>query len=248
MAIKTYPDRDTLIRETAEFIVDLAGRAIANEGQFTIALSGGDTPKPLYQLLATPAYKQRIEWSKVLVFFGDERCVPPEDHRSNYRMARMTLLDHVDIPAENVYRMRGEDDPERAANQYAEELEKVFGGRSGEGEPAKGFDFVLLGIGDNGHTASLFPGLAGVLEQSRWVLAQYVEVVGMWRLTLTPVVINAARNAAFLVAGSDKADVLSRIIEGPRKPIVLPAQIIKPTHGDLYWMLEQGAAARLQHR
>jgi 6-phosphogluconolactonase len=249
--IKISPDRDALIRATADFIVDVANRAISSEGRFTIALSGGGTPKPLYQLLATPPYKQKIDWKKVLVFFGDERCVPPDDAHSNFKMARLALLDHVDIPAENIFRMRGEDDPERAANEYAEDLEKNFAQSTDETEatePRIRFDLILLGIGDNAHTASLFPGLPGVMEHSRWVLAQYVEVVGMWRLTFTPVVINAARNVAFLVAGADKAPVVKSIVEGPYNPIVKPAQIVKPTHGELYWLLDQGAAAQLQRR
>ena len=181
------------------------------------------------------------------IFFGDERCVPPDNPQSNYFMVRTTLFDQVPIPAENIHRMRGEEEPEPAAAAYAGDLQRIFGGDANAGEPpTEGFDLILLGIGDNGHTASLFPGLAAVSERKRWVMAQYVEVVGMWRLTLTPVVINAARQVAFLVSGADKAEVLHQVLEGPYQPVVLPAQIIKPHSGELRWLLDAPAAARLR--
>jgi 6-phosphogluconolactonase len=245
--ITVYADFESWVTGAADFITELATTGIAERGRFTFAFSGGNTPRPVYERLASPGYSDRIDWSRVHVFFGDERCVPPDDPRSNYHMARTTLCDHVPIPAAHVHRIHGEDQPEQAAAEYAEELGMVFGddARTG-GSPVSGFDLVLLGMGDNGHTASIFPGLAAVTESVHWVLAQYVEVVGMWRVTLTPVILNAAHHVAFLVAGADKAEMLSKVLEGPYQPVVLPVQIIKPTHGELHWLVDAAAAARLR--
>ena len=247
MTNKIFSDRLSLIEGAAAYIADAAGASIRAGGRFTIALSGGNTPKPIYARLAQPPYVERIDWKRTHVFFGDERCVSPDDARSNYHMAKMELLDHVPIPAGNVHRIHGELDPEKAAADYTAELEARFG-KSGSGTPASGFDLILLGMGDNGHTASLFPGLPAVLEKSRWVMAQYVEVVQMWRLTLTPVVINAAARVGFVVSGADKAEMLHRVLEGPYEPIVLPSQIVKPANGELVWLLDVPAAAKLQKR
>jgi 6-phosphogluconolactonase len=152
----------------------------------------------------------------------------------------------VPLPPENIYRIRGEDAPEKAAADYTDVLQNTFGGDQIAGPPTEGFDLVLLGMGDNGHTASLFPGLVKVMETFRWVMALYVEVVGMWRVTMTPVVINAARQVAFLVSGANKADMLQRVLEGPYQPVVLPSQIIKPGSGELHWLVDEPAAAKLR--
>jgi 6-phosphogluconolactonase len=245
--ITIYADLESWVTGVTDFITELATTALAERGRFTFAFSGGNTPRPVYARLASAVYRDRIDWSRVQVFFGDERCVPPDDPRSNYYMARTVLCDHVPIPAANVHRIHGEDPPEQAAAEYAAELERTFGGDAKTGgPPPDGFDLVLLGMGDNGHTASLFPGLAAVTESIHWVMAQYVEVVGMWRLTLTPVILNAANHVAFLVAGADKAEMLSKVLEGPYQPVVLPAQIITPTHGELHWLVDAAAAAHLR--
>jgi 6-phosphogluconolactonase len=244
--ITVYSDNDSLVSSTADFIADQASLAIAERGRFTLALSGGNTPKPVYARLATPEYRDRLDWSKVLIFFGDERCVPPDAPQSNYLMVRTTLLDQVPLPPENIYRIRGEDPPQKAAADYTDALQNTFGGDQVAGPPSAGFDLILLGMGDNGHTASLFPGLPAVTETLRWVMALYVEVAGMWRVTLTPVVINAARQVAFLVSGAHKADMLQRVLEGPYQPVVLPSQIIKPASGDLQWLVDEPAAAKLR--
>ncbi len=230
-----YPDFSSLISGAAETIAEAAAEAIAERGRFTIALSGGNTPRPVYQRLAAAP----IDWSHVHVFFGDERCVSPRDARSNYHMAKVALLDRVPIPSEQVIRMRGEDPPEAAAYAYAVELRKALGddGR---------LDLVLLGLGHDGHTASLFPGLAAVTETRRTVMASYVEFVGMWRLTLTPAAINAARRAVFVVTGDDKAEILHRVLQGPREPVVLPAQAIRPSERPSIWLLDRAAAAKLK--
>ncbi len=161
-------------------------------------------------------------------------------------MVRETLLDEVPIPVSNIHRIRGEEDPEKAAAAYGKELRTFFGVNAIDGSPRLGFDLILLGMGDNGHTASLFPGLPAVSERQRWVMAQYVEVVPMWRITLTPVVCNAAENVLFIVSGAEKAERLHDVLEGPFQPEVLPAQIIRPAAGRLLWFVDRTAAARLR--
>lgn len=244
-AIQVAPDPASFARTAAEQITAIARDAIAAGGRFTIALSGGNTPRPIYALLATDQFSRQIDWARVQVFWGDERCVPPDDPESNYRMAKETLLDHVPLPPANVHRMHGEDDPVQAAAAYGQALRSVFGGDPEGGPPPSGFDLVLLGMGDNGHTASLFPGEAAVREQQRWVVAEQIAAVSMWRMTLTPPILNAAANVTFLVAGADKAEPLHQVIEGPYQPDVLPSQAIRPVHGSLTWLLDEAAAARL---
>lgn len=249
--IDIQPDAASLMHATAERLTALAGEAISARGRFSLVLSGGSTPKALYALLTAEPYVTQIDWARVQVFFGDERCVPPSDERSNYRMARETLLDRVPLPATNVHRMRGEDPPAAAAAAYERDIRSYFAGCTDEAGTAPAwprFDFVLLGMGDNGHTASLFPGTAALREQTRWVVAQYVEVVQMWRITLTVPAINAAANVAFLVAGAAKADMLQRLVDGPRDPDVLPAQMIHPHDGRLTWLVDEPAATKLRKR
>jgi 6-phosphogluconolactonase len=237
--VVTLSSREAVTAATADALVDAAATAIAARGRFLLVLSGGSTPKALYELLATPGYATRIDWTRVHVFWGDERCVAPDDRSSNYRMAREALLDRVPISPEAIHRMRGEDPPEQGAAAYEADLHKVFGA----GPPR--FDLVLLGMGDNGHTASLFPGLTAVRERARWVVAEYVGEVDMWRLTMTPPALNAAVRVVFVVVGADKAPMLSRVLEGPRDVDLLPAQVIVPTDGVLTWMVDAAAAAKL---
>ncbi|MHB8940024.1 MAG: 6-phosphogluconolactonase [Desulfobacteria bacterium] len=239
--ITIYPDREHFVDGSADFIAELAVRAVAERGRFAIALSGGGTPRPIYARLATAGYIDRIEWTKVHIFFSDERCVPPDDSRSNYRMAREALLDHVPLPPGNIHRVRGEDDPAQAALAYAQEVQRLFRTAS-----APAFDLICLGIGDNGHTASLFPGTAALCEQVRWVVPQYVEVMTTWRVTFTPVLINAARHVAFLAEGVGKADMLWRVHEGPYQPDVLPSQLIQPVNGRLHWLVDAAAGSKVQ--
>ena len=232
-----YADLSTLIDGAAGFVEEAADEAIAARGSFNVALSGGNTPRPVYQRLASA----KIDWTRVHVFFGDERCVPPQDARSNFHMARAALFDHVAIPPQNVHRMHGEDPPDVAAEAYSVELRKALGddGR---------LDLVLLGLGHDAHTASLFPGLAAVTETRRTVMEADVEFVGMWRLTLTPAAIDAAGRVVFLVSGEDKADVLHRVLQGPRQPIVLPAQAIRPSGKPALWLIDAASAAKLDRR
>lgn len=243
--IKALQNRDALVQIAAERFVASAVEAIRTHGRFHVALSGGTISKSLYAMLATRHYAARIDWSRVHLFWGDERCVPPADSMSNYRMARETLIDHVALPDENVHRIRGEIAPAAAAAAYELELRNVFGTPVGPPKYGARFDLVLLGMGVNGHTASLFPGLAAVSEQERWVTAAYVAEVSMWRVTCTPVVFNTAAEVVFLVVGSDKAATLRQVLEGPRQPAVLPAQAIAPADGSVWWLLDADAGAAL---
>jgi 6-phosphogluconolactonase len=240
--IEIYRDQAALARATAERVVSLAAEAITARGQFSVGLSGGSTPRGLFSLLATDEFAARMEWAQVHVFWGDERCVPPDHPDSNYRMAREALLDHVPLTEENICRMRGEIEPEQAAAEY-EQVLRVFFAR--EDPPLPRFDLLLQGMGDDGHTASLFPGTRALYEQTRWVLENYVPELAMWRITLTPVAINAASNVIFLVAGRSKAEPLHAVLRGAYQPEKYPSQLIQPVDGQLAWMVDEAAAALL---
>lgn len=236
-----FPDNADFIKGSADFITEVAAGAIAERGRFTIALSGGGTPKPIYARLATPDYQDRIAWEKVHIFFGDERCVPPDDARSNYRMVREAWFDHAPLRAENIHRIHGEDDPALEALRYEQEMARLYRTAA---FPA--FDLILLGMGDNGHTASLFPGTAALRETERWVVAQYVEVMTTWRVTFTAPLINAARHVAFMAEGPGKAQMLRNVMEGPYQPDVWPSQLIQPVSGELHWLVDAAAAAKVK--
>ncbi len=223
-----FADQAALARGVAEHIADRAVAAIAARGRFTLALAGGSTPRPAYPRLAQPAFAQRIAWAHVHLFWGDERCVPPHHPDSNYRMAHEALLAHVPIPPANIHRMRGELPPEIAATAYAASLREVF-----EETSLPRFDLILLGLGEDGHTASLFPGGDALHEQTRWVVAHYVEKLAAWQLTLTPPVINAAAGICFVVAGADKAARLHEVRHGPYAQTHLPAQ----QDGSIGWLI-----------
>jgi len=224
-----------------------ARHAIADHGRFVVALSGGSTPRATYELLAREPLASRVTWSRVHVVWGDERCVPPTDAASNFRMAREALLDHVPVPSANIHRIRGEDDPALAAESYERALRTLFRTTSGPPslEPGRNIDLALLGLGDNGHTASIFPGSAVVDERVRWVMPDYVSEVAMWRITLTYPLLNAAAEILFLVEGESKASVVVRVLEGPRLPRELPAQLIAPSRGRILWLMDRAAAAEL---
>ena len=245
---RIYPDATSLASAAAAHFVERAAAAIKTRGRFAVALSGGSTPRATYALLADPEFAHRIDWARIHVFWGDERCVPPDHLDSNYRVARETLLDHVPIPVKNVHRVRGEIDPERAAEEYERTLRDFFAARPGAAE----FDLILLGMGSDGHTASLFPGTAAIWERTRWVVAHHVhrsggiDKLGAWRVTLTPVVINAAAQVTFLVAGENKAQRLREVLTGPFQADLLPAQIVQPADGRLLWLLDAAAAAHLE--
>src|SRR5437773_10575660 len=219
------PTREALMEAAAARFVSAAGAALRASGRFVVALAGGSTPKALYALLAGAPWAGRVDWSRVHVFWGDERCVPPDDPASNYRMAHEALLAHVPVSEQNVHRIRGEDDPHCAAAAYERVLREVFATPVGPPRPAPGarFDLVLLGMGDDGHTASLFPGGTAVRESERWAVAERIEEVEMWRVTRTPIVINAGGGVACLGSGAEKAPVPRPVRAGPPEPAALPA-------------------------
>ncbi|HXH62841.1 MAG TPA: 6-phosphogluconolactonase [Gemmatimonadales bacterium] len=245
--VEVLPTAALAAEAAARRFVLAAGEAIRSRGAFVVALSGGSTPRSLYARLAAEPIGSRVEWSRVQVLWGDERCVPPDDAASNYRMAREMLLDQVRVPEANVHRIRGEDDPPAAALAYEGVLRGVLGTPVGPPRRTAGarIDLVLLGLGDDGHTASLFPGSDTAREETRWVVAARGTARPMWRVTLTPVIINAAAEMLFLVIGGTKAEIVRRVLEGPQDPRVLPAQSIKPTNGRVHWVLDAAAAARL---
>jgi 6-phosphogluconolactonase len=245
--VEIFPTGAELAAAAAERIVAAAAAAIDATESFSIALSGGSTPHTLFALLATPEYASRVQWSRVQLFWGDERCVPPDDETSNYRMARETLLDHVPVRPANIHRIRGEDPPETAAAAYGHELREAFETPAGPPRAAPGsrFDLVLLGLGTNGHTASLFPHLQAVRERTRWAMAEHVDMLQMWRVTLTPLILNQAAEVLFLVSGPEKAAILRRVLCGARDADELPAQAIVPADGRLRWFVDAAAASAL---
>lgn len=232
--IKVLPDVAGIARETADLIVASALDAISIKGTFSLALSGGHTPEALYALLAEEPYRSAVDWAKVEIFFGDERCVPPDSPESNYGMARTKMLSKLPIPGDNVYRMRGEIDPNEAAKEYGQMVKEKFG----DG----GIDLVLLGMGPDGHTASLFPGTEALNETRHRCVANYVPKLKAWRITLTAPFINRSGAVAILVAGKDKAERLQEVLEGPRDPQKLPIQLIRPESGSLLWLVDVAAA------
>jgi 6-phosphogluconolactonase len=239
MSLQIYADADALATGAAELIIQHAAEAIASRGVFNLALSGGSTPLAVYRKLAQPANSSRINWPHVHLFWSDERCVPPDHADSNYGAAKAALLDAVAIPAANVHRMRGELPPEEAAQEYRDELTAHFHSR---GFPI--FDLILLGLGPDGHTASLFSRSQGMIHGEVPVVENYIAHLESWRLTFTFSLINAARSVAFLVSGSGKAEVVREVLEGDRP---LPAKSVNPHSGELLWLLDADAAKLLDN-
>lgn len=219
------------------FVAD-ARDAIAQRGNFFVALAGGTTPKAAYQLLAQEPRRSRVDWGRVQIFFGDERCVPPDSDDSNYKMAAEALLDRAGIPPANVHRMSGEEEPLQAAASYAALLIDLLG-------EAPRFDLVMLGMGADGHTASLFPGTNPHCDEGQLVRAPHVEKLGSYRLTLTPAVLNSARHVLVATEGLAKAPALYAVLEGPYAPEVHPIQVLAPGDGRLSWYVDRAAAAEL---
>ena len=228
----------------AEWITSAVESAIRTRGVARIAISGGNTPKRAFELLADPVHPflKRIDWLRLLIFWVDERCVPPTSPDSNYHLTHATLLSKVPLPEENVVRMEGELDPEEAAARYESALRNRF---RLEGAELPRFDLILLGLGDNGHTASLFPNSTALDSMMRLAVAVEVEAKNPWRVTLTWPVINHADTVFFLVQGASKADVVKQVLLGPYQPATLPAQLIRPESGELSLLLDRAAAAEL---
>jgi 6-phosphogluconolactonase len=241
LQVQLFPDAQALHRAAAEEFRRQARLAIEARGSFKVALSGGATPRGMYAELSQDAAPRRpLPWGKIQFFWGDERPVAPDHAQSNYRMAWETLLGKVPVPADNIHRMHGEkSDAREAALEYEQDLRAHF-----PGEHPPRFDLVLLGLGSDGHTASLFPGSPALHEQNRWVVANPVEKFGHCRLTLTTPILNNAACVLFLVSGADKAPVLRQVLEGPYEPERLPAQLIRPER--LLWFADQAAGRFLK--
>ncbi len=246
--IHILPDREALAREAASRFVLIARQAIAARGRLAVALSGGSTPRDLYQLLATSEFSSQIDWSRAHLFWGDERAVPPDDPASNFRMANEALISRVPIPQHNVHRIRAELKPEDAAREYEQILyDDILGGTILQTENGVGrLDLILLGIGEDAHTASLFPRTHALRETVRWVAANYVEKLKAYRITLTPPILNAAANIWFLVAGADKANAVHAVLRSDYRPDEFPAQLVQPTNGQVVWLLDQAASGKLE--
>jgi 6-phosphogluconolactonase len=238
--IVVLSDPNALAHEAARRFADLAVRAVDFRGRFSIALSGGSTPLAMYRLLAEDPYRGQIPWKGVHLFWGDERCVPPADPSSNFRAADEAFISRVPLPRDNVHRVRGELGPEVAARAYANALDDFFCG------PHARLDLVLLGLGDDGHMASLFPGSDALQESTRLTAAveAYYQDRPAGRVTLTLPAVNAARHVLFLVTGSAKAQIVQAMLEGDQGSY--PARQVRPTAGELTWLLDRAAASRLQ--
>jgi 6-phosphogluconolactonase len=237
-----YEDAAAFARHAAQYFADQICAAVEKRGVARIAVSGGNTPKPVFALLAGEGFRETVPWAQVQLFWVDERCVPPTASDSNYGMTKSALLDKVPIPAANVFRMEGELDPEEAAARYESAIRNSL---RLEGAELPTFDLIALGMGDDGHTASLFPHTEGLFEFGRIVIANHVPQKDTWRITLTSPVINQARNVIFLIQGADKAAVLKRVLLGPYDPETLPSQLIQPASGKITVLLDKAAAAEL---
>ena len=234
--IEVYPDLEALSRAAAALLVRQANLAVAARGRFIVALSGGKTLRRTYELLAGPPLADQAPWEQVHVFWGDERCVPLDDPRSNAGMAKATWLDRVPIPGDQIHPLNCTQGPGAAARDYEAQLRKFFAGRTPR------LDLVLLGLGDDGHTASLFPGTTALEEKARWAAAVYRAEPDLHRVTLTAPLLNQAAVIVFMVAGRAKAGVWQEVLHGPLDPRRLPAQLIQPQTGDLLWLADREAA------
>jgi 6-phosphogluconolactonase len=241
---RVLPTSAATARAAAQLFSDVASKAAADRGVARIAISGGTTPKSMFQLLADPAeaFLKQVPWDRIELYWVDERCVPPDHPESNYRMTKEALLSKVPLPAERVHRMEGELDPEVAAARYESVIRNTF---RLEGAETPTFDLILLGMGDDGHTASLFPHTGALNEMSHIVVPNHVPQKDTWRITLTWPVINQGREVAFLIEDEEKAEVLHDVFLGPYQPETYPSQLIRPASGRLGLLLDRAAAAKL---
>jgi len=241
MILKVSASTAEVTRATAELFVDCAAEAVRLRGVARIAISGGSTPKTVFQLIAAE-YAAKVPWDKLQLFWVDERCVPPDHPESNYGMTRAAMLSKVPLPAANVHRMEGELDPEEAASRYESEIRNTF---RLEGAQTPTFDLILLGLGPDGHTASLFPHTEGLNEMARICIANHVPQKDTWRMTLTWPVITQGREVAFLIEGVEKAEIVRTVFAGAYDPETYPAQLIRPASGKLLLLLDAAAATGL---
>lgn len=240
MKFHTYKNKEELSNELALWLCDLINTTLQNQEFFTLVLSGGETPKSLFKKLASADFKEKINWQKIQLFWGDERVVPFNDERNNAKMAYDLLIDNVDIPASQVHVIRTDIEPVFAAKEYEKVLHHFFDNTD------KSFDLVLLGMGDDGHTLSLFPNSPLINgEGENWVNAVYNQEQEMFRITLMPLIVNRASQIVFMIEGKEKAGILHKVIEEEYSPVRLPAQLIKPVSGELHWFLDEDAAQDL---
>jgi 6-phosphogluconolactonase len=237
--IRIYPDKVSLSQAVTKQFIIRANHAIETSGRFSVALAGGSTPQNSYQLLALPHNANQIDWSKVHLFWGDERNVPADDAASNFMMVKEALLDNVRIPSSNVHRIKGELRATVAAQGYQQALKDFFG-------EFPAFNLILLGMGTDGHTASLFPETKALNVTKDWVTADYVKKISSWRITLTYPVINQANTVIFMVSGEEKADTVNEVINGEFKPNLYPSQGVRPIKGEVFWYLDQKSAKYLK--
>ena len=243
--IRRVSDSQEIALVAAQTIVQIAQDTIKRHDRLTIALAGGSTPKGLYHLLASDAFRSQIPWEKIHIFWGDERHVPPDHPESNYRMAQETLLSQIPLPPHHIHRIHSElPNASEAAEQYEQEIKECFQVKSQE---IPRFDVILLGMGPDGHTASLFPGTAAVHETERFVVAPWVEKFKTYRMTLTPPVLNEASQIIFLVSGSDKSETLQEVLEGDFQPDTHPVQIVRPIQGEVLWLIDEAASGSLSN-
>jgi 6-phosphogluconolactonase len=244
--VQVWPDLNALSRAAAQRFAAIAAEAVQVRGRCSVALSGGGTPQALYRLLALSPYREQLLRNNVHFFWGDERCVPPDHPESNYRLAYSALLGPAAVPLENIHRIKGEWQPAQAAQDYAAQLKQF----SEAGLAWPRFDLVLLGMGSEGHTASLFPGPITTAELNEPTLAVTANYQGRPanRVTLTPRVFNSARNVLFLVAGADKSEALAAVLTGPLEPERWPAQRVRPQQGSVAWFVDQAAASQISAR
>lgn len=242
MNLEIFNDADHLCRSLAEWITSLIEETLTNKEKFSLVLSGGNTPKKLHLLLASSPFKERINWKKINIFFGDERAVPFEDDRNNARMAFDTLLDKVEIPWEQIHFMDTNLTPDEAAARYEKLLKEYFGGPV---IPFQSFDLVLLGMGDDGHTLSLFPGTPVIKEENAWVSSFFLKTQQMHRITLTKNIVNHANHIVFMISGSEKSHALYEVLEGEKNVELYPAQLIQPSQGELHFFMDNAAAVLL---
>jgi 6-phosphogluconolactonase len=243
MQIHILKDPNQFSHTIADWIVDCISATLKKQDRFTWVLSGGNTPKALYQLLAATPYREKIQWEKLHLFWGDERDVPFEDVRNNAKMTYETLLNHVPVPASQIHVMRTDIPPEQSAMEYEKILHTYFPGGDAQ---ATSFDLVLLGMGDDGHTLSLFPGTEVVHEEKLWTKAFFLKAQDMYRITLTKSIVNRSAQIAFLTTGTNKAHALQQVLEGAYKPDLYPSQEIKPRNGELHWFVDEEAASMLK--
>jgi 6-phosphogluconolactonase len=241
MEFHIFKSKEELAKQLAEWISNLINAILQEQQYFTLVLSGGETPKILFKVLSSD-YKEKIDWKRIQIFWADERVVPFKDERNNAKTAFDILIDKIDIPLTQTHIMRTDIEPVFAAKEYDKELHDYFN------HTEKSFDLVLLGMGDDGHTLSLFPGSSLFEnENENWVNAVYNEAQQMYRITLMPVLVNRASHIAFMVDGDKKAKSLKQVIEGDYNPIEFPAQTIKPINGELHWFLDEAAAKDLSN-